>query len=301
MRRKRLLVVAVAMCLILTGCGSSDDKDSDSGYSHGNLMNSKENYDGNGFGGFFGSDSKDSTTESEISVTTEKITLVTTEDIDTTEKTTLATTEDTTIDTTESTTGATTESTSENANENIDAADYAGYVDGNIFYNSYFGFEIETPDGWYIADRDDIDSNREVVNEYLEDTDIQISDEESNNTIYLALDILTRDSINVVVMDTTEVQNSIPGITPDLFVLVLQGQYEEYMSQIDPNVKVTTGNGTLMGKDTAYMDVSYTFSGADVSVRQYVIDGGKYWALINVSVNDKSSIDTISQYIKPLR
>ena len=54
-----------------------------------------------------------------------------------------------------------------------------------------------------------------------------------------------------------------------------------------------------METDTTYMELTYTLMGKKLVARQYVIDNGESWALINISYNEKNNLEKIKEFFKP--
>ena len=169
----------------------------------------------------------------------------------------------------------------------------AGYIDGSVYRNEFFGIQYAPAAGYAFLSADDIEKIGNLSSELLDDESIKDSLESGQTVIdFLLTDVLMQNSVTCTLgkmgdssFTTEEVEARIDQLVP-----VFTQMYE---SKGFENLICERSEITFLGKETPCISISGSFSGTDIKMVQVFLVKEGYSATITVQADTDDKISTL--------
>ena len=169
----------------------------------------------------------------------------------------------------------------------------AGYVDGSIYRNEFFGIQYAPAMGYAFLSADDIEKIGNLSSELLDDESIKESLESGQTVIdFLLTDVLMQNSVTCTLgkmaddsFTTEEIEARIDELVP-----VLTRVYE---SKGFENLICEHTEITFLEKETPCISISGSFSGTEIKMVQIFLVKDGYSATITIQADTDEKISIL--------
>lgn len=169
----------------------------------------------------------------------------------------------------------------------------AGYVDGSVYRNEFFGIQYAPAMGYAFLSADDIEKIGNLSSELLDDESIKESLESGHTVIdFLLTDVLMQNSVTCTLgkmaddsFTTEEIEARIDELVPVLTQVYESKGFEELICE--------RSVVTFLDKETPCISISGSFSGTDIKMVQVFLVKDGYSATITIQADTDEKISTL--------
>ncbi len=169
----------------------------------------------------------------------------------------------------------------------------AGYVNGSVYRNEFFGIQYAPAAGYAFLSADDIEKIGNLSSELLDDESIRESLESGQTVIdFLLTDVLMQNSVTCTLgkmsnssFTTEEVEARIDELVPVLTQVYESKGFEDLICE--------RSDVTFLDKETPCISISGSFSGTEIKMVQVFLVKEGYSATITIQADTDEKISTL--------